>query len=188
MEIKNIEGKVIFVSGDRVAKDRHTVTDSNILKSSDGGVNGADLTGANLRGASLVFVDFDSTNLSYADLEEASLEGSNMGNANLFRANLRNANLYSAFLNYANFQEANLESADLRGTNLIEANLRGANLTNANLGPDNMSVTTQLHNADLTGAKVDGTSFKEAEYNSSTILPEGFDPEAHGMKFINTTK
>ncbi len=66
------------------------------------------LEGADLSGADLRWLYLQEANLSHANLQEADMSGSNMRNANLQGADLRGANL----------SRANLEDADLRGTNL----------------------------------------------------------------------
>jgi len=67
----------------------------------DGGLENADLRGADLIGA---------------DLEGAGLENADLRGADLIGADLRCANLRGADLRYADLSDADLRRADLRGT------------------------------------------------------------------------
>jgi hypothetical protein len=41
-----------------------------------------------------------------------------------------------------------------------------------------------LEKADLTGINLPGANLRRAKYNKYTRFPEGFDPEAAGMEFV----
>jgi len=58
----------------------------------------------------------------------------------------------------------------------------GANLRDANLGRDNLGGATQLQGASLAGAQLERAALTGAEYDDSTIFPEGFAPQASGMR------
>ena len=106
MEIKNINGEIIFEADKDNIKD--TVEDA--VKS------GVNLSGVNLSGA----------DLGGANLYNANLGGADLYGADLKVANLRGANLYGAELGGANLGGADLRGANLKGANLYNANLRGA--------------------------------------------------------------
>src|SRR5574343_626497 len=81
IEIKNVQGKVIFISNAdslRVAELRYA------------NLEGANLTGTNLEGANLTGANLRGANLSFANLEGANLTGANLYLADLSFANLHN--------------------------------------------------------------------------------------------------
>ena len=91
----------------------------------------------------------------------------------LNRAYLHGANLSKAKLNGVSLRAADLRRAVLSGAHLSQADLREANLSKTHL------IWTNLRGADLSGANL-----HEAIYEDSTILPEGFDPDAKGMVLV----
>ena len=101
MEIKNINGEIIF----KADKDNIKDTVEDAVKS------GANLYGADLYGA---------------DLKDADLRGANLYGANLYGADLSGAVLYGANLYCADLRGANLYGANLYGANLYGAELSGA--------------------------------------------------------------
>lgn len=64
-------------------------------------------------------------------------------------------------------------NADLRYANLRNANLRNANLRDAN-----------LRNANLYNAILYNANLRNAAANSRTLWPEGFDPQAAGVRRV----
>ena len=101
IEIKNIDGKVLFSSA---AENLRVAAEEAVAKSTY--LESADLRGANLRGA---------------NLRGADLRGANLESANLVSANLEGANLVGTYLVSADLESANLASADLSA---IRADLR----------------------------------------------------------------
>jgi hypothetical protein len=100
------------------------------------GLDGADLTNANLR---------------YLTLEEAALNGAILEDADLRNAKLSRIDLGGAFLSGTDLSGTDLSSANLREAELQrkdELNLRGADLSGADLSGADFS------GADLTGAKI----------------------------------
>ncbi len=91
-----------------------------------------------------------------------------MKEADLARADLSGG----ADLWEVNLSCANLSQANLNGAKLWEANLTGANLTGANL------VGADLQGADMTGAL----------YDDFTHFDPAFDPNAWGMKKVETLR
>ena len=116
MEIKNINGEIIF----KADKDNIKGTVEDAVKS------GADLYGANLKGADLYGADLGGADLSGANLKDANLKGADLKGADLYGANLYGANLYGADLKGADLYGANLYGADLKGADLKGAYLYGA--------------------------------------------------------------
>jgi hypothetical protein len=80
-----------------------------------GPINGGPI---NLRSASMQREFFRSANLSEGDLEAANLSGANLAYARFDRANLKAANLKGAVLDYADFNGAVLIDANLSGASL----------------------------------------------------------------------
>lgn len=107
-------------------------------------------------------------------LTDANLWAANMTNTNLWSAVLTNANLTSANLTNANLKNANLVNAKMGGVYLRDANLRSAKLQGANLESANLA------GVDLRSANLEGANLTGAMYNSETVWPKGFDPEAYG--------
>lgn len=128
------------------------------------------LTGAYLErmqapGARLMQVDFERAILRCSNLAYARLDGCNLNHADLSQANLGSASLRRVTLVGANLQAANLGAGSLRGADLTNARLEGANLQAAD-----------LRDACLAGAT----------WDRSTTLPDGCDPSALGMHFMDT--
>src|SRR5271157_260107 len=166
-------------------------------------LNGADLSGANLKeadlcGADLREADLCGVDLSKADLSGARLNHANLSGANLSGANLRGANLSGANLSAANLSGANLREVDLRGAhlnhadlsraNLREAKLSGANLSRANLREAHLNGAdlreADFSRADLSGADLRDFSIENAIYTQDTIWPYEFDPSSYGAKLV----
>ncbi|MEZ2190449.1 pentapeptide repeat-containing protein [Corynebacterium sp. CCM 9204] len=175
----------------------------------------AKLEGANLRGAKLEGANLRGAKLEGANLKGANLWGANLRGANLRGANLRGAKLEGANLKGVKLEGANLRGANLRGANLMDARLEGANLGGARLERANLVearlagadlVAARLEGADLWGARLEGamlafkggdgtvtdpcsfdenTRWRGAFYSSSTVFPEGFDPQALGMILVD---
>jgi hypothetical protein len=137
----------------------------------DSHLSSASLQGAILEGANLVFANLVRTNLEVANLRAANLRGAFLPEANLQGANLQGASLHGAFLHGANLRAANLRAAKLQAAFLPGANLQGAD----------------LQEADLQGANLRGASatLKDMNLVPRTRWPEGFDPTAAGVSFID---
>nr|WP_282441260.1 pentapeptide repeat-containing protein [Corynebacterium pygosceleis] len=95
-------------------------------------------------------------------------------------ARLRGADLESAHLEGAMLQLANLEGADL-----WRANLEGAELTGANLRGAELSYKNNDGSLYMPCTFDENTQWQDATYSPSTVFPEGFDPEAHGMELVD---
>ena len=119
MEIKKINGEIIFKANVDNIKD---AVEEAVMRGAD--LGGANLSDANLRGANLRDANLRDANLCCADLRGANLRCADLGGANLCGAdldgaNLRCANLCGAYLGCANLRDANLGGADLRGARSI---------------------------------------------------------------------
>ena len=142
---------------------------------------GADLSRADLREANLNGANLTLAHLREANLREAHLNGAHLSRADLREADLNRAYLNRAHLNGAHLREANLAGADLSRADLREANLNGANLTLAHLREANLN-GADLREANLNGADLREANLRRAIYDSSTVWPEGFDPDAAGAR------
>lgn len=78
--------------------------------------------------------------------------------------------LRGAYLSSADLVDAELWFADLRDANLCYAHLEHSRLGNA-----------RLEGAKLEHAHLEDADLRGASYDTSTTLPDGFDPDAHGM-------
>ncbi len=94
-------------------------------------MKGALLSEAGLDGANLTLAD-----LTLADLKGASLTRADLTATNLAGADLRQANLTETNLNGADLRRANLDGAELTRADLTGANLDGTNLTGAEWDPE----------------------------------------------------
>ena len=99
-------------------------------------LNGANLSGeelreANLAGAMLKDADLSEANLAGADLNRAELNFSKLSDAYLTRADLRGADLSGAILVRSDLFGAILSGANLGGSILWAANLSDAELSNS---------------------------------------------------------
>lgn len=108
--------------------------------------------------------DADSITLAY--LRGIELRGAHLGGIDLADAELAAADLRGADLGAADLRGAVLRKADLSGANLAGADLRDADLCGCDLS-----------RANLTHARLAG-----ARYDTYTVWPEGYDPDALGAE------
>jgi hypothetical protein len=115
----------------------------------------------NCAGVDLAFLDIRSSPIPIdnVDFQNANLSGAKLSMRNLWHSNLSGANLSGA----------SFHGGSLKWANFTGANLRGAKLT-----------YTILSAADFTGADLTGADLSNARYDSHTLWPAGFDPEAAG--------
>ena len=111
-------------------------------------LQGADLSGANLRGAYI---------------SRVSLRGATLQGADLVGANLRGADLLDADLSRTKLWRADLREADLSSANLSRADLRGADLSNADLS------SADLRYADLRGSELNQTVLLRAYLQATKV-------------------
>lgn len=139
---------------------------------SSANLNGANLDFATLHGANLAGAKLNKADLFMANLNEAKLDWVELNEARLGSAELQSARFYYARLNRASLVKAklikaNLSQSYLEGTNLREADLSGANLIGANLSGANLS------GANLQGAKVQNEQLIEAKDLTGATMPDG---------------
>ncbi|MFP5237952.1 MAG: pentapeptide repeat-containing protein [Acidobacteriota bacterium] len=127
----------------------------------------------------------DSLDLRRADFSKQVLEGALLIQSDLREADLSGADLYWVLAADANFDGAVLRDAQLNGAKLRDATFRGADLRGAYVSYDNLGGAANLEGADLTDALLDGANLAGCEYNDLTQFPAGFDPNTHGMKWVN---
>ena len=159
----------------------------------------ADLSNANLTSSDLTRADLTRAKLTDAKLIRANLTRTKLLNSDLTRGDLTRTDLVHTDLTHANLSYANLTEANLIGTNLSNANLSSANLCDANLSCTDLSHANLL-DADLTRTNLIGTDLRDAgnlnkaklegalycrDEELTTLLPEHFNPEKHGMVLAN---
>ena len=107
------------------------------------------------------------------NLNGAVLSGADLRNSQFSRTVLSGADLRRANLNEANFSATDLRGADLRAASLLRTNLRGARLAGANLGGadlrDAMLQNADLSNADLSGAQLEEADLTNARLNGARL-------------------
>ena len=154
----------------------------------------AELRNLDLSGCSLVGADFSkvkmltNVSLSRAILTNANLSGCTLNNVDLDDANLSNkANLSSCIFNNCSIEKTNFSNSNLTNATLnIPTNnqndsiqFRGTKLTGAKLLRfyclDCNFDKAFLHMCDLTGSKMFGCSFKEANFTDATLLDVNFN-------------
>lgn len=120
-------------------------------------LQGAYLSGANLRGTDLQGAELGGSNLREADLREANLEQADLRGADLHKANM--GLLYSSLTmhGYSDPRGTRLNKAVLSGADLSEADLRSANLSEASM------YSTKLDKADLSQAILRSANLERAE-------------------------
>lgn len=127
----------------------------------------------------------DELDLRQADFCGQVLEGAYLDDSDLSGANLSGADLYWAIGFRTRFDGADLRNANLAGASLRQASFLGADLRNAYVSHDNLGGSPTLEGADLTGARLDGANLTGCEYNDATRFPEGFNPSANGMVWVD---
>jgi uncharacterized protein YjbI with pentapeptide repeats len=144
-------------------------------------LQGADLSGVDLREAELVSADLSETHLRGAKLQQANLARANLQGAIVGGANFGDANLCEANLQEAHLGNANFENADLGGANLSEAHLGGADFRRSKLTTANLQgaklLKARLWEADLQDANLEGVrSFLGSQLAGANVagakLPE----------------
>lgn len=143
---------------------------------------GTNLAGSNLDGAHLNSADFQGADLAGSALDEASLDGALFSNANLKEATLDGATMKAVIGIGANLEEAWLAGADLGRTLLLGANLRNATLVGARLDG------AWLASADMKMANMTRAVLEGALADKTTIWPDGFDPEAAGVRDLTDAR
>lgn len=123
----------------------------------------AELAGANLQDAHLAEINLSAAYLTRATLWKSNLSGANLSLANLRKTDLFSANMQGAIFRAANLQQAGLELGDLTGADLHDADLAEADLSDAILIDANVSHT------DLTGAVLNRADLTDADLSNSEL-------------------
>ena len=150
----------------------------------------SDLANAFFNGAHLIDVHFEAAHLERACFDGTCCAGVFFNYSYLLQAffrvaTLEKANFDSAWLHSAHFDEAVLPYACFINSILDEAFFNNANLKYSNFENAELN-RTSFSGAHLEGARFNGCSLKDAflegaTYDGSTIFPDDFDPEKHGM-------
>ena len=117
-------------------------------------------------------IDLDGANLSGADLRAAHMIGVNLIGAYMRRANLSGATLRETDLRGAKLQGADLREADLSDTNLYGARLQEADLSNANLSRAIM-MSANLSRANLKKAGITTEQLETVDSLEGATMPDG---------------
>ena len=133
-----------------------------------------DLRGADLDEADLSQAYLSRVNLRAARLRASNLKGANLQNAELGEAYCRRAKFSKADLSGADLSQANLEEADLReallnGANLSQANLQGADLSAASINATKTFMTAFGAEIDLDAADLGGADLKGANLSGVNL-------------------
>jgi uncharacterized protein YjbI with pentapeptide repeats len=131
-------------------------------------LRGRHLEGAILSGADLRKADLFGAKLQGAWLINANLSGALIAGAQLQGATLDYANLHGALLMGAHLQAASLDDAQLQAAALDGAQLQGASLKNAQLQGAALAAT-QLQGAFLEGARLEGSSLDNAHLQGANF-------------------
>ena len=124
----------------------------------------------------------EDSDLSGAILRNASFEGVLMYSTDLSCSDLSGSTLYLVLAHGANFRGANLQRVQFLGGSYKDVDFRDADLRNAIFDADNMGGYVDLSGADLSSAKIEGTTFLSIHYSDSTRFPAGFIPNPIGLK------
>lgn len=163
------------LDGGRKAAVVRFLDEAHLLDEPDLGIPPVWLQGADLSGADLRRAELSGTDLFGVDLTSANLSGAVLNAANLVSANLRHAQLSRARLDATDLRNADLTGADLSDAYLTDTNLGGARLRDANLGRarlvhakfmSNDVIFGRLlaHDLDLDGAITDLPPDKQKEF------------------------
>jgi uncharacterized protein YjbI with pentapeptide repeats len=149
---------------------------------------GFNLSDAVLENLDLISCQINNCNLTGASLKKsklykANLQNNDLTNTNFTEADLTKARFYESQLVNTNFEQANLEGADFSQVKLLKnVSFQQANLSKSNLrGYDARKPEIYL---DLSSSDLKDANLKGALYDSHTIFPKGFDPQAAGAYFI----
>ncbi|MGC1851958.1 MAG: pentapeptide repeat-containing protein [Solirubrobacterales bacterium] len=140
------------------------------------------LPGQNLSGVLFTDANFEEADLTGADLRNATLTRAKLRGAELKGADLRGANLALADLTDVLLMDARLSGAYLGGATLMEALvMEGTELDGTDFGAADLE-GFQILGADLSRATLNFAMTAGARYTPPTVFPNGFNPDAHGMK------
>ena len=110
------------------------------------------------------------------NLSEQDLHGKDLFNADLCRADLSGATLSRARLAGADLERANLSRANLSEASLVETGVPEEEFSRAEAAVRYLFIKT-VGGGTVVVARLDG-----AFADKDTIWPEGFDPEAAGVR------
>lgn len=144
--------QVLLLTGDRTAANCTVARRATFTRAR---LDGAHMSGVDLRGAK-----FDDAKLEAAELAYALIQGTDFSLARLDKADLTGGVQAQG----ASFLVANLQGADLTGAQLVGANLSNADMIGALLG------FARLDKADLRDAKLDGAVLYRASLRGADLV------------------
>ncbi len=141
---------------------------------------------------------FEQLHLFEAKFSGTDMEGASFDSRNLVRADFTNTDLY-----WAKFYDVNcpagssFRGTSLRGCFFYNCNFADADFTDADVSRDNLNGTASFEGinfyratflgANLSSAEFAGVNFAGATYDSCTLFPENFSPDAAGMIRVERT-
>ena len=125
---------------------------------------------------------FDGMVIRNAFLAGRELELIHFDGSDLWGSDFIGADLYGATLTESNFDHCAFADADLRSAFMYKVSFRHADMRRALFSLDQMGGPLVLRAVDFSDANLEGADFTGALYDSDTVFPVGFNPEARGLK------
>ncbi|MGV6820638.1 MAG: pentapeptide repeat-containing protein [Parvularcula sp.] len=118
-----------------------------------------DLSSANMQGSNFSNTIFVETVLSGAHLQKSTLDGVLIRNTKSIATNFDQSSLQFAIVETSDLRRSSFLGANLRQSRFVDVQLHGARFDGANLSGADLSRTTGLTQAALTGACGDATTY-----------------------------
>jgi uncharacterized protein YjbI with pentapeptide repeats len=125
---------------------------------------------------------FDNMVIRDACLSNHELEGISFDGSDLQGSDFNGSDLYGANLSDSKCDFCSFVNADLRNSFMFRTSFRNADMRSARFSLDEMGGGLILNSVDFSDANLEGADFTGAIYDSETIFPKGFNPQARGMK------
>ena len=119
--------------------------------------------------------DFERMKLRYLNFEDANFQRAGLKRTDFKGCRFTNCNMRNTDMTRVYAKEAILDNCDLRSSELKQLNLNKAYLRNVDMGNCN------LRGAVLTWRDAQNVNLAGSTYDQYTLFNSGFNPEAHGM-------
>ena len=119
--------------------------------------------------------DFERMKLRYLNFEDANFQRAGLKRTDFKGCRFTNCNMRNTDMTRVYAKEATLDNCDLRSSELKQLNLNKAYLKNVDMGNCN------LRGAVLTWRDAQNVNLAGSTYDQYTLFNSGFNPEAHGM-------
>jgi uncharacterized protein YjbI with pentapeptide repeats len=160
----------------QATEERHERENLKMALSMADDLRGVDLHGRNLEGLRLVEKQMDGANFERANLRRAELRGVVLQHSRLADADLRDARItIGPGQWHTSLYQASLRGADLRGA-YVRADLRRADLIGADLRGAQLGRAMFKHEREAG----EEAALRGARYDSETVWPNDFEPDAWG--------